>query len=88
MTTDALDRSLQYLADEMTKLEAKMIDPVDYGNLKGRVETLQRDVADIKADVRTLVDLANRSKGGFWVGMSIASVLGGAMTFIAERLLK
>ncbi len=27
-----------------------------------------------------------RSKGGFWVGMSVASALGGVITFVADRL--
>ena len=31
----------------------------------------------VKADLEKLVGLANQSKGGFWVGMSVASGVGG-----------
>jgi hypothetical protein len=32
--------------------------------------------------------LANKSKGGFWMGMTIASMAGGVITFVAGKLLK
>lgn len=64
------------------------INPRDFGRLEAEVQTLQTQVSDLSRKVDALLELANRSKGGFWVGMSIASVLGGAVTFLAERLIK
>jgi hypothetical protein len=32
-----------------------------------------------------LLELANKSKGGFWMGMTIASIVGGAITFITSH---
>ena len=32
-----------------------------------------------------LTTLANQSKGAFWAGMTIASVVGGAMSWIAAH---
>ena len=30
----------------------------------------------------------NKGKGGFWMGMTIASFAGGAVTFLADKLWK
>jgi len=38
--------------------------------------------------VKALLDLAIKSKGGFWMGMTIASMAGGLITFIGGRFLK
>lgn len=61
------------------------IDPVQYGALTAQVANLEREVSELKADVRALLELANRSKGGFFAGMAIASALGGLVTFAADH---
>jgi hypothetical protein len=40
----------------------------------------------MRNDIKTLLELANKSKGGFWVGMAIASLIGGIIAFVADRL--
>ena len=62
------------------------VNPQNFGRLEAEVATLQRDVTELREDVKTLLELANKSKGGFWMGMSIASLFGGVMTFVVERL--
>jgi len=37
------------------------------------------------ADIKTLLALANQSKGGFWMGMTIASIAGGFLTWAAQH---
>jgi hypothetical protein len=64
------------------------IDPIQYGQLIAQVERLENDVSDLRQDVKTLLELANKSKGGFWMGMTIASALGGVVTYVAERIVK
>ena len=64
------------------------IDARDFGRLEAQVETLQGQVTQLSTDVKALLELANKGKGGFWVGMTIASFLGGVITFIADRLWK
>ena len=64
------------------------IDPRDFGRLEAEVTSLQDQVADLAKKVDALLELANRSRGGFWVGMTIASLIGGLFTFVAERVLK
>ena len=65
-----------------------MIDPREFGHLEAEVKALQAEVAGLRSDVRELLEMANKSKGGFWMGMTIASVAGGVATFFAEQLLR
>lgn len=62
------------------------IDARDFGKLEAQVEALQKEVHTLSQDVKTLLELANKSKGGFWMGMTIASAVGGLLTFIADRI--
>lgn len=61
-------------------------DPVRFGQLIATVEQLQVKVDGMDTDIKELLKLANQSRGGFWVGMSIASFLGGVITFIAGHV--
>ena len=64
------------------------IDPREFGKLEGPVEALNVEVHALRNDVKALLELANKSKGGFWMGMTIASTVGGLLTFIGERVFK
>ena len=64
------------------------VDARDFGKLEAQVEALQKEVHTLSTDVKALLELANQSKGGLWAGMAIASLGGGLVTFIADRLWK
>ena len=64
------------------------IDPREFGKLEAQVEALQSELHDIRKDVKALLELANQSKGGFWMGMAIASSLGAVVSFVATKVLK
>ena len=64
------------------------IDARDFGKLEAQVESLQKEMHLLSADVKSLLELANKGKGGFWMGMTIASFMGGVITFVADRLWK
>jgi len=64
------------------------IDARDFGRLEAQVEALNGQVSQLSTDVKALLELANKGKGGFWMGMTIASFMGGVITFIADRLWK
>jgi DNA anti-recombination protein RmuC len=64
------------------------IDARDFGKLEAQVEALQTEVHSLAQDVKALLELANKSKGGFWMGMTIASMAGGVITFIGGKLLR
>jgi hypothetical protein len=64
------------------------VDARDFGKLEAQVEALQKEVHLLSTDVKALLELANKSKGGLWVGMSLASFGGGVVTFIIDRVFK
>jgi hypothetical protein len=70
------------------KLQMSDIDARDFGRLEAQVEALQNEVHSLSKDVKALLELANKGKGGFWMGMTIASFMGGVITFVADRVWK
>jgi len=64
------------------------IDPREFGKLEAQVEALQAEVSAMRDDIKALLEMANKSKGGFFVGMAIASVIGGFISFVATRIIK
>lgn len=63
------------------------IDPVEYGKLLSKVESLEEKVESMEADLKQLLALANKSRGAFWVGLSVASFVGALATIIFRRIL-
>jgi len=64
------------------------IDPREFGKLEAQVEALQSEVSAMRQDIKTLLEMANKSKGGFFVGMAIASIIGGFISFIATKVMR
>ena len=62
------------------------VDARDFGKLEAQVEALQKEMHTLSADVKAWLELANKGKGGFWMGMTIASFAGGIVTFLADRI--
>ena len=63
------------------------IDPFEYGKLTAQVQSLQDKVDSMEIDIKSLLELDNKSKGGFWAGMAIASAIGGFITFVTNHWL-
>jgi len=76
------------LEDQRKRLKMSEIDPREFGKLEAQVEALQTEVHALRQDIKTLLEMANKSKGGFFVGMAIASVVGGIISFIATKLVR
>jgi DNA anti-recombination protein RmuC len=64
------------------------IDAREFGKLEAQVEALQKEMHSLSTDVKALLELSNKGKGGFWMGMTIASFMGGIVTFVADRVWK
>jgi hypothetical protein len=64
------------------------IDPREFGKLEAQVEALQNEVHAMREDIKALLEMANRSKGGMFVGMAIASVMGGIVSFVASKMIR
>lgn len=67
-------------------MEPGDIDPVKYGVLWERVQNMDRKIDRMEQQIDQLLELANKSKGGFWMGMTIASMVGGFITWIVGHL--
>ena len=53
------------------------INPVEFGKMKEQIEQLQKGQDELQKDMKEMLALANKSKGGLWAGMALASVFGG-----------
>jgi hypothetical protein len=62
------------------------IDPVKYGVLWERVQQMDKKIDKMEGQIAELLELANKGKGGFWMGMTIASSLGAVVTWIAGQM--
>jgi hypothetical protein len=60
------------------------IDLVRYGQLWERVDQANKKIDKIEEQMEELLALANKSKGGFWTGMAIASAIGGIAGFVTH----
>ena len=76
---------MTYLGPERRKTVAD-IDPVKFGLLIGQVQTLEAQVSDLQRDVKELLELANKGKGGLWFGMTVASAVGAVLSWIGSHL--
>lgn len=71
------------------------IDPVKYGVLWQKVEdyerkfdSMEKKIDNMDDDVKKLVAMAERSKGSLWALMGVASVVGGAVTWVTDIFIK
>jgi hypothetical protein len=62
------------------------MDEVLFGKMQARIEQLDKDVTELKGDMKTLLELANKSKGGIWAGMTLVGVFSSAITWIVSHL--
>jgi len=80
---------MEYLAQAITEIEEKMIDPIDYGLLKGKVEALEQKIDNLNGKVDQLVHLASEGKGGIRALWFAGSIVAGVLGWVgADRLLK
>ena len=61
------------------------IDPREFGRLEAEVHSLRAQVTSLQQDVKTLLEMANKSKGGLWAGMTIASMIGGLASWVVSH---
>ena len=64
------------------------IDPVKYGVLWQKVESLEAKIDKLEVSVDRLLELANQSKGGFWMGMAIVSAISSVIGYATNWLHK
>jgi len=65
-----------------------MVNEFEYGKLVAQVESMEKKVDTMEADIKKLVAMAERSKGSLWAIMGAASVFGGFVTWMADLVFK
>ena len=62
------------------------LDPIKFGITIQKVEAMEHEVAELRKDVKQLLELANKGRGGFWMGMAIVSALSTFIGFVAHYI--
>ena len=62
-------------------------DPYKYGKLVATVESLEKKVDKLEQGMEELLELANKGRGGFWVGMTIASGISSFVGYLTHTWL-
>lgn len=62
------------------------IDLVKYGVLWQKVQDMDKKMEKMERNVDELLALANKGRGGFWMGMTIASSVGAAVAWVASHM--
>lgn len=63
-------------------------DPYRYGKLVAQVEAMEKKIDKLEQGMEELLELANRSKGGFWVGIMIVSGISALIGYITSHFIK
>jgi hypothetical protein len=65
-------------------MDDSKIDLVRYGVLWHKVEKMEEEVSELRKDMKTLIAMAERSKGGMFMGMAVISVLSSVVGYITH----
>ena len=60
------------------------LDPIKVGVMWQKVEAMEKEVNELRTDVKELLALANKGRGGFWMGMSIVSAFSTFVGYITH----
>lgn len=63
---------------------SEILDTVEYGKLIAKVEMLEKKIDKMENALDELLALANKGRGGFWMGMMIASLVGAIISYISR----
>jgi hypothetical protein len=91
----AVQRQIDYLGDELAKLESRVIDPIEYGELRGKVAGALDAIVEIRNRQKAtdekldqVLDKLSEAKGGWRLLMGLggaAATLGGIITWFATH---
>jgi hypothetical protein len=69
-------------------MSEEFLDPYKYGKLVAQVESMEKKIDTMEADIKTLVGMAERSKGSLWALIGVASVAGAFISYMTELFFK
>jgi len=59
-------------------------DPIKYGVLWQKVQDLDKKVDKLESGMEELLSLANKGRGGFWMGMAFISAVSSVIGYISH----
>jgi len=62
------------------------VDPVAFGVLSQKVEDMAKKMDKMELQLEELISLANKGKGGFWMGMVVVSAISSFIGFLSSHL--
>jgi hypothetical protein len=62
------------------------IDLFKYGQVVAQVNAMEKKIDKLESGMEELLALANKGRGGFWVGMMVVSGISSIVGFIAHWL--
>jgi hypothetical protein len=60
------------------------IDLFKYGQLVSQVDSMEKKIDKLEKGMDELIALANKGRGGFWMGMMVVSAISSIVGFIAH----
>ena len=63
-------------------------DPYKYGKLVAQVEAMEKKIDKLEAGMEELLALANKGRGGFWMGMIVVSAISSLIGYITHNWMK
>lgn len=59
-------------------------DPIKYGVLWQKVQDLDKKVDKLESGMEELLALANKGRGGFWMGMAFISAVSSVIGYVSH----
>jgi len=66
-------------------MDSAEIDPVKYGVLWQKVQDMDKKMDKMERQMEQLLDMASRSKGALWIGISFVSALTAVIGFFVGK---
>ena len=63
-------------------------DPYKYGKLVAQVEAMEKKIDKLEAGMEELLALANKGRGGFWMGMIVVSAISSLIGYVTHNWMK
>ena len=60
------------------------IDLFKYGQLVAQVDAMEKKIDKLESGMEQLLELANRGRGGFWMGMVFVSMISSIIGYITH----
>lgn len=62
------------------------IDPIEFGKVLARLDEQDRQIAEMRSDIKRLLAMANQGRGGLLMLTSIGAVVGGVLTWLIQHI--